>query len=187
MSGIDKIIEDAERRAKEMVEAANREAIAIIKDAEKKWLEKAEAERRKAVESARREASVIISEAKRTASFIVARAKEATVREVFEKAWELIEREEYDVRLSLRNLILESINYIGKPVKVLSSSRRLEVVKEILAELGYREVQVEPSPNVREGIIVVSEGGTLVDNRLETRLEQSKLRLVDKVARILWG
>lgn len=187
MSDVNKILEEARRRAKEIVDSAKREAETIIREAERRWLQRADIERGKIIDVARREASLIISEAKRVASFTISKAKETAIKEVFDRAWEIIERDQYDVKSSLRSLFLESISFASDPQKVLSNPRHVDLVREVLRELGYDNVEVEPSPVVRGGILVIAKDGTIIDNRLETRLEQAKLRLVDRVARLLWG
>jgi len=139
----DKILEDAERRAREMVEKAEKERDRIIEEAEKEWRKRAEAARNSILREAEREASILIANAKVRASFEIAKAKEEVIREVFEKAESIIKSRGFDVYKSLENLIRESLGYVEKPAKVMVGRGDAEIAKKILADLGYRSIDVE--------------------------------------------
>ncbi len=187
MSERDRIIREAERKASEIIEEARRRADGIIREAEAKWRAKAESERRRIIEEAERKASMIIADAKSRSNLLLVKAKEEVINKVFEEALELIKREEYNVKESLKNLLEEALAYIDKPSRIIVKSNHVKYMKEILSELGLDNVEVVPRDDILGGLIVESETGLVVDNRLETRLEQAKQKLIDKIARILWG
>lgn len=181
------IIKEAEKKAEEIVREAEKQARRIIEEAEEQWKRKAEATRRAILDEASREASIMLADAKRKASLIIAEAKKASIESAFTKAWEMLEKRQYDVRSSLKNLLSESLQYVTRPSKVLANPIDVKVVEELLHEMGYLNIAVEPSDAIKGGVVVISEEGLVVDNTIETRFQQAKLRLLDKLARILWG
>ncbi|MEM1773352.1 MAG: V-type ATP synthase subunit E family protein [Desulfurococcaceae archaeon] len=182
-----KIIEEAERKAKEIIENARKEAEAIVNEAERKWREKAEAERRRIISEAEREASYILMEARRTANILVNKTKLEVIDSIFEKAKEIFEKDKYDVKASLRNLLSEALSYVDKPVKIIVNDKHAEIAKDVLRELGYENVELEYSSSLLGGVIVISASGVIVDNSIKTRLEQARSRIINKLAKILWG
>lgn len=181
------LIREAEKKAREIIEKAEKEAESIVKEAHQRWLRRAEEEKRNILESATREATYIVSEAKRSYNQVLTRAKNEVIEEVFEKTREILIRGEYDSETSLRNLIIESLEYIDKPIRVKTRPEYIDVVKKILSDMGYTDVSVEGDQGIVGGVLVESVTGVIVDNRIETRLEQARLRLLDKLTRILWG
>jgi len=182
-----RIIEEAKKKASEILREAEKTAELILVEAEKKWRERAEAERKRILREAEVRASAIIAEAKRASSFIVGRAKAEVIEEVYRRAREVIESGKYDVEASLRNLLREALSYVKKPVKVVVRRDHVDLVRKILVELGLGDVEVEGSDNILGGVVLVSEEGTVVDNRLETRLDQSRGRLLNVIAKVLLG
>lgn len=182
-----KIVEEAKRKADELIKEAEKTAEAIIRDAEEKWRVKAEAERNRILREARMQASAIIAEARKTSSFIIGKAKAEIIENVYEKAYEIIREGKYDVESSLRNLLKEALNYVEEPLKVIVREDQIDLAKRILRELGYNGVEVEGSNDIIGGVILVSREGIIVDNRVETRLKQSRDRLLNIIARVLLG
>lgn len=187
MTSAEGIIKEAERKAEEIVKEAERQARKIIEEAEEQWRRKAESTRKAILDEAAREASTTLADAKRKASLIIAEAKKVSIENAFARAWELLEGRHYDVKLSLRNLLSEALQYVTKPLKVLANPIDVKTIEELLREMGYLNVTVEPSDTIKGGVIVISEGGLVVDNTIETRFQQAKLRLLDKLAKIFWG
>lgn len=187
MISAEEIIKEAERKAEEIIKGAEELARRIIEEAEERWRRKAESTRKAILEEASREASIMLADAKRKANLIIADAKKVSIERAFAKAWELLEKRHYDVKLSLRNLLNESLQYAAKPLKVLANPIDVKTIEELLHEMGYFNVAVEPSDAIKGGVIVVSEERLVVDNTIETRFQQARLRLLDKLARILWG
>ena len=183
----ERIIREAERKASAIIEEARNQADKIIKDALEQWTSKAEATRKQIVEEALRQANIILADAKREASIIVASAKQEVINEVFEKARSILHKREYDVKQSLRNLIIEGLAYIKTLSKIVVNPNDVEVAKEILNELGYSNVEIETDDKMPGGVILVSSEGTVVNNSIEVRLKQAELRLLDKIAKSLWG
>lgn len=183
----DRIIEEARRRAREIIEEANKTAEDIIREAEKKWHKRAEAERNKIIQDANVQASIILADAKRAYSFIVNRAKREVIESIYERVLEIIKQGEYDVEISLRNLLREAMNYVENPAKVIVKKDHIEVIKRILKDLGHENIEISWSDNILGGLILVSKEGTIVDNRLETRLKQSREKLINKLVKLLWG
>lgn len=181
------IIKEARRKAEEIIKEAERQVQKMIEEAEEQWRCKAESTRKAILEEASREASVMLADAKRRASLIIAEAKKISVENAFARVWELLEKRHYDVRLSLRGLLSETLQYVTKPSKVLANPVDVKIVEELLHEIGYPNVIVEPSSAIKGGVIVVSEEGLVVNNTIEVRFQQAKLRLLDKIAKILWG
>lgn len=184
---VDKIIEEARKKAQEIIENAKREAETIVNEAEKKWREKAEWERKKILEEATRTASYTLTDARRRANLAINKAKADIIKEVFDRAVETIKNEQYDVKASIRNLLVEALEYVDKPKKVVVKNEHVNIVREILHELGYENLEIEALNDALGGVVVVSETGIIVDNRIETRLEQARSRLIDKIAKLLWG
>lgn len=182
-----KLIEDAERRAKEIIEQAWREADIIVKEAERRYQQIAETERKRILEEAEKESSYVLTDAKRKASMIENKAKAEVIEELFKKAEDIMRQGAYDVKTSLRNLIVESMSQVDKPRKIIVREDQAEIARSILRELGYRDIVIETRNNMLGGVIVESEMGVVVDNRLETRLRQVRLNMLDKIAKILWG
>lgn len=187
MDFAERIIREAEKKASSIVEEARRQADKIVNDALENWKSKAEATRRRIIEEALRQANIILADAKRMSSIIIANAKQEVVDDVFNIARNILTNREYDVNRSLRNLIVESLAYIKTPVRIIVNKLDVEVVKEILFELGYRDVEIEVHDNIVGGVIVVSAEGVVIDNTIETRLKQAESRLLDKIAKVLWG
>lgn len=182
-----KIIEEAEKKAKEIIENARKEAEAIVNEAEKKWREKAETERRRIISEAEKEASYILMEARRIANILVSRTKLEVINNIFERAKEIFEKDKYDVKTSLRNLLNEALSYVDKPTKIIVNNKHVEIAKEVLRELGYENVELESSSNLLGGVVVISASGVIVDNSIKIRLEQARGRVINKLAKILWG
>ncbi|MEM0083055.1 MAG: V-type ATP synthase subunit E [Thermosphaera sp.] len=182
-----RVIKEAERKAEEIIKEAEQQARKMVKEAEEQWRRKAEATRETMMKEALKEASMMLADARRKASLIIAEAKNVLIENAFAKAWELLEKRHYDVKLSLKNLLNESLQYVTKPSKILVSPMDVKMAEEILREAGYSNLMVEPSSAIKGGIIVVSEEGLIVDNTIETRFQQAKLKLLDKLAKILWG
>lgn len=186
-SGAERILEEARRRAQEIVKEARAEAERIVGEAERRWLEKAGGVRRSIIEAAQREAGYLVAEAKREASYIIGRAKSEAVREALRRVEEIIRSSSYDVEGVLKGLIAEALEYVDDAAKVIVRPEHAPVAKKVLSELGRGGVEVELRDDMLGGAIVVSRSGLIVDNRLETRLRQATLRVMDKIARILWG
>lgn len=187
MESRNKIIEEAERKARELVEEARREAEEIIREAEKKWASRAEMERRRIIEEAEKEASYIIAEARRKANLIETQSKNEIIERVFNEAELILKQCGYDVKLSLGNLVVESINQVDKPRRIIVRVDQVEIAKSILRELGYSDIEVEGRPDIQGGVVIESESGVIIDNRIETRLKQARLKLLDKIAKKIWG
>lgn len=182
-----KILEETRKKANEIIEEARRIAESIIKEAEENWLKKAESEKNKILREANARASVIIAEAKSASRFIISKAKLEVVENVYEKIYEIIKEGKYNVEYSLKNLLKEALGYVEKPVKIIVRKDQVDIARKVLGELGIIDVEIEGSDNIMGGLILISKEGVVVDNRLETRIKQSRDRLLNVVAKVLLG
>ncbi|MEM4717860.1 MAG: V-type ATP synthase subunit E family protein [Desulfurococcaceae archaeon] len=182
-----KILEEAKKKANEIIEEARKTAESIIKEAEERWRRKAEAERDKILFEANSQASAIIAEARKTSRFVIGEAKLNVIEHLYETIYDRIKKGDYNVEASLRSLLRESLDYVEKPVKVIVRKDQVSILQKILVELGHGNVEIEGSDDILGGLVLISEEGTLVDNRLETRLKQSREKLLSIIAKTLFG
>ena len=181
---IERLRQDAKKKAEEILRNAENRAKEIIEEAERKWREEAEKKRKEIIEKAKKEAQIIISEARRKARMIIASAKYEVIEEVFKRAREEI-RTKIDLKTSLNNLLRESLVHINKPSIIYANKDDISILEEIINDLGLENVRIEES-NILGGLIIESAEGVKIDNSYDTRLKRAKETLVNKLAEILW-
>lgn len=187
MEFADRVLREAEKKATEMVEEAKKQAEKIIQEAHEQWRNKAEATRRQIIEEALRQGNLLIAEAKIKSSILISRAKQEIVDSVFAQARAILVNRDFNVKESLKNLVLESLEYCKLISKVVVNERDVDIAREVLRELGLANVEIIGTSEIVGGVVVFSEEGVVVDNSYDTRLKQAEHRLIDKVSKMLWG
>ncbi|MEZ0393430.1 MAG: V-type ATP synthase subunit E family protein [Desulfurococcaceae archaeon] len=180
------VLEEARRRATEILGKAEEEARKVVEEAEIRWREKYEAERSRILEEARRRAEVIVSEARSRARLAEARRRAEVIERVLEEAAREIASRSFDVRASLRNLLEEARRELGSVARILVSPNDVDVAREVAAELDPK-IEVIADERVGGGLIAVSPGGVTLDNTYETRLRHFASRRLDEIYKVLWG
>ena len=182
---IERLRLDAKKKAEEILREAEKRAKEIIEEAEKKWREEAEKKREEIIEKAKKEAQIIVSEARRKARMIIATAKYEVIEEVFKRAKEEL-RKKVNIRSSLNNLLRESLVHITKPSIIYVNKDDIDILREIINDLGLEDVEIKES-DILGGLIIESIEGVKIDNSYDTRLKRAKETLVNKLAQILWS
>lgn len=183
-----KLIEDARKKAEEIIRNAEERARRIIEEAEKEWKEKAEQERKRIIEEAKMKACTILSEARREARIKISMAKKEVFDSVVEKALkDLKERKGFDVKKSLLNLLKESLEYIDEPTKIIINEKDSQALREVFEELNVKDVCIVYSDKIIGGVIVESRIGELIDNSYDTRIKKACITYAPEIHRILWG
>lgn len=183
-----KLLEEAKRKAEEIVRGAEGEAKRIVEEAENKWRVGLEGERAKVINEARRRAELILSEARRKARLVLTQTKQELVAEIFNAAYSRVKsREGFDVRKSLEKLLDEALGYVKTPSKVIVNPKDRAIVEELVAKRGLINVVVETSSKIDGGLIVVSTDGEVVDNTYGTRLQRAYENLTPIVVKRIWG
>ncbi len=183
-----KLLEDARKKAEEIIRNAEERARRIIEEAEKEWKEKAERERKRAIEEAKMKASIILSEARRDARIKISMAKKEVFDSVVEKASkDLRERRGFDVKKSLLILLKESLEYIDKPSKIIINEKDSQALREVFEEFNIKDIYIMYSDKIIGGVIVESRIGELIDNSYDTRLKRAYTTYAPEIYRILWG
>ncbi len=187
-------MEEARRKANEILEAAKKEAEKIVRAAEEEWRRRAEQERQRILAEARARAQVIISEAGREARLMVSRKKNELVEKAFSEAWSrIVKGIGYDRRKSLKRLLEEALAYVPpgtKEITIKISPADAAIIDEALRELGRNldyQYTIEKDESIAGGVIIVCSDGTVIDNSYNTRFTRSKETIVDQVSRVLWG
>ncbi len=187
------MIEEAKKKAEEIIENARREAEEIIREAEELWKKKAEEERAKIINKAKEEANVVLAEARRKARMIVAEAKYSIITSIIEDSWKKIENITKDkeiIQKSLKNLLKETIKFIPKETKfkIVVNPRDRVIVEEIVNELDISDrALIEEDKTIHGGLKIILEDGTIIDNTYETRLKRLKEAFIKEIATIIWG
>jgi vacuolar-type H+-ATPase subunit E/Vma4 len=183
-----KMIEDARKRAEDIIREAETKAQEIIEKGEKEWLEKTRVEKERIMADAERKAAITISEARRKARLIIVEKKNELIEQIYNDAWMKIKnREGFDVEKSLRNLLKESLIYIEEPKIIIVNTTDENTMHRILEEKHIENIKVQGSTSVTGGLIVVSVKDERVDNTYDTRFKRAKDVLRPVIAGILWG
>ncbi len=183
----EKLMEDARKRAEEIIREAEKKAEEIIREAEKEYEKKAEKTREKILEEARINAQIIISDARRKSRLMISEAKYEIIRKVFEEAWQdIINRKNIDIETSLKNLLLESLEFIEKPDYVEVNEKDKEIINKILIENNI-SAEIRENNQIAGGLITGTKAGEKVDNSYDTRFERAKSVLLPLISKILWG
>ncbi len=183
----EKLIEDARKKAEEIIHEAKKKAEEIIREAEKEYEKKAEKTREKILEEARINAQIIISDARRKSRLMISEAKYEVIRKVFEEAWQdIIDRKNIDIETSLKNLLLESLEFVEKPDYVEVNEKDKEIINKLLIENNI-SAEIRENNLIAGGIIISTKAGEKVDNSYNTRFERAKSVLLPIISKILWG
>ncbi len=183
-----KLIEDARKKAEEIISKAEEEAKRIIEEAEKEWERQAEAKRNEVIENARKKAQILLSEARTRARVIISRAKHEVLQKIFKDVEMFIrEREGIDVETSLKNLLDESLKYIEKPTRITINPKDRGIIEKLLSEKGFSNIEINESNDIFGGLIIEDAEGKKVDNSYNTRFERAKTVLAPMINKELWG
>jgi len=173
---INRILAEAEERAKAILAEAEAKAAKILAAAERKL----EAERRAALARAESAAELKIATARM-------KAKGEVIERVKQMAAERLQGLGDDPRYPeiLRRLAEEAYSAVEDPGKLAVAPQDAPHLEGWARERGL-EVLVDPE--VRLGVRVYSKtGGTYVENTLPGRLERAWEELASRVAQVLWG
>lgn len=183
-----KLVEDAEKKAEEIIKKAEEEARKIIENAEKEWEERAKSKREEIISRTKRKAQIILSDARTRARMIIGKAKYEVIEKIFEDIEKNIrERREFDVETSLRNLLNDSLKYIGDPVRIVINPRDRDIIENILREKKLGDLEIIVSDKILGGLILIDNEGKKVDNTYNTRLDRARNVLIPLINRELWG
>ncbi|MFQ6136642.1 MAG: V-type ATP synthase subunit E [Candidatus Hydrothermarchaeales archaeon] len=187
---VDRILDDARRKAQEIEDDAKEEENAILAEAREKANKVKNEILSKAEKDAKFEKERIIADARVKARRSILEAREEMIEMAFSKAIDGIERittlPEYSK--SLKNLILESVSMIGdREVELLLNERDKGLLDgQEFKELRKVKISNECLPNIGGVIARTTDGAIEVDNTVEARLERQKAALRKKVAEILF-
>lgn len=173
-----RIKEEAEEQAERRLEQAKREI--------ETWREGRLSEARQEIENERR---LVLSRARARARQAVLRAKADVTRTLTERlSGELAQLREDSERYAafLERCVEEAEEEIGSPLILEIDSRDRPIVDKLLQERG--DHAVEERITTIGGLVATSrEGDLLVDNRLETRIENLIHRRRPELSRALFG
>ncbi len=183
----EKLMEDARKKAEEIIRDAEKKAKEIIREAEKEYEKKAKETREKILEEARINAQIIVSDARRKSRLMISEAKYEIIRKVFEEAWQdIIDRKNIDIETSLKNLLLESLEFIEKPDYVEVNEKDKEIINKLLIENNIG-AEIRENNLIAGGLIIGTKAGEKVDNSYNTRFERAKSALLPVISKMLWG
>lgn len=183
-----KMLENAKRRAEEIIRSGEEEARKIVEEAESKWRRMFEEERSKIINEARRRAELILSEARRRARLILTQAKQELMNEIFTTAYSRIKsRSGVDVKKSLENLLNEALMFVETPSKIIVNPRDKGIMEDLIKSMMLSNVTIETSEEVDGGLILVSKEGEVVDNTYRTRLTRAYESIVPIIVKKTWG
>lgn len=183
-----KLLEDARKKAEEIIRTAKERARKIVEEAEKEWKKKAEKERKRITEEARMKANTILSEARIKARIMISVAKKEVLDRVVEKALkDLSERRGFDIKKSLYNLLKESLEYIDEPAKIIINEKDSQALREVIEVLKIKDIYILYSNRITGGVIIESRIGELIDNSYDTRIKRAYITYAPEINKILWG
>ncbi len=188
---IDKIMDDAQKKAKEIEDKAKEEKNSILAEAKEKG-EKTKTEiLANAEKKANAEKDRIVADARVRARKATLKAGEEVIEEAFVKAMQEIEKATATkgYQKTLKRLIQESISLVGKGcVELVLTSHDKKLLKaEDLEGMGDVRISSDELPGMG-GVIVRTVDGTVeIDNTIETRMQRGKSDLRKKVAAVLFA
>jgi V/A-type H+-transporting ATPase subunit E len=176
----DKIISDAEIKAKETIEKAE-----VQKE------QKFEGEKKKIISEARREASKILAQASLKSRQEILKEKDAVINEVIKKAKDELSQDIKDKELFI-HLIKETLEALEgeDTVRLFVSSRDLEIVREVVAENSELKEKIAEVKNIDciGGIMIETINGMVsIDNTFDTRLEMLMPKILPEIGKNLFG
>ncbi len=176
----DKIISDAEIKAKEIIE----------KSEEQKEL-KFEEEKAKIISATHREASKILAQASLKSRQEILKEKDAVINEIIKKVKDELSQDIKDKELFIR-LIKETLEALEDEdsVRLLVSSKDLEIIREVVAEnSGLKEkiAEVEGIDCIGGIMIETINGMVSIDNTFDTRLEMLIPKILPEIGKNLFG
>ena len=184
----EKLLEEARKKAEEIIAKAREEAKRIVEEAERKWREKAKREKEKIINNARLKAQIIVSEARRRARILLVDAKNKAIEGLYNEVLERLKRREgFDHKLSIKNLLREALEYIPTPSRIRVNPSDRDALLEVLREIGLTNVKVVEDTSIIGGVIVESAEGEVVDNSYNARFNRAKTVLTPMITKKLWG
>lgn len=176
----DAILEDAWKRADEMVRKA--------KDQQR---QRYEAQRQRLLSEASREASRMIAQAELRSRQELLKEKDAIIREMLEKLKLRISGTAPSAE-TLAHLITEAVDAFqsDEPLKIMTSARDLGAVNDIVKrdpKFRDRVIAVEETRCMGGVICESADGQVSVDNTFDTRLEMLIPKMMPKVGGMLFG
>jgi vacuolar-type H+-ATPase subunit E/Vma4 len=172
-----RILENSQNSAREMVEKARTEAAEMERRSEEELRSTEATEMAKAASAANLQAMAIMLE-----------AKSAIVDSIFKSAYESIKKtpaEKYKKVLKL--LLDEASEQLPGETVVLAGQGDLKMVQD-LVKAAKMKAEVKPDPRVQEGLIMTDKSGSYsILNRFSDRLERARPSLISRISEILWG
>ncbi|MFQ5975094.1 MAG: V-type ATP synthase subunit E [Candidatus Hydrothermarchaeales archaeon] len=187
---IDKIMDDAQKKAKEIEDKAKEEKNSVLADAKEKG-EKTKAEIiANGEKKAKAEKDRIIADARVRARKVTLKARERVIEEAFAKATKEIGKATATkgYQETLKRLIQESISIVGKgSIELVLTSRDKKQLKAEDLE-GMKDVSISSDELPSMGGVIVRkvDGSVEIDNTIETRIQRGKSDLRRKAAEILF-
>ncbi len=188
---IDKISDDAQKKAKEIEDKAKEEKNSILAEAKEKG-EKTKSEiLANAKKKAKAETDRIVAEARVRARKEALKAREEAIEEAFIKATQEIEKATATLAFqkTLMRLIQESISLIGKErIELVLTSHDQKLLKAgDLEGMGNVRISSEKLPGMGGVIVRTVDGSVEIDNTIETRIQRGKPDLRKKVAEVMFA
>jgi len=176
----DKILSDAEIKAKE-----------VIKKVEEQKELKFEEEKKKAISEAYRDASKILAQASLKYRQVRLKEKDAVINEIIKRAKDELSQDIKDKELFVR-LIQETIDALKTEdkVRLLVSPKDLNIVREVIgknSELKEKITEVNEI-DCMGGILMESVNGMVsINNTFDTRLEMLMPKILPEIGKKLFG
>ncbi len=188
---IDKITDDAQKKAKEIEDTAKEEKNSILAEAKEKGEKTKTDILANAEKKATAEKDRIVAEARVKARKVALKAREEVIEEAFTRGRDEIEKATAhpDYQKTLKRLIQESISLAGEGnLEIVLTARDKRILKaEALQGMENVKISSEKLPGMG-GLIVRTTDRTIeIDNTIETRIEREKSDLRKKVAAVLFA
>ena len=177
----DKIVADAEIKAREMIEKA--------KD---QWKNKFEEEKKKIISEAHREASRIMAQTSLKTRQGILQEKDNVINVIIENVKKELSKEVMDSKVFLPLIIKEAIDAFetDKQVRIYAAPKDIKVVHEIIkedSELKEKIFEVKEL-DCLGGIIAESTDGMVsIDNTFDMRLEMLMPKILPDLGKKLFG
>ena len=176
----DKILSDAEIKAREVIEKAE----------EQKEL-RFEEEKKKAISEAYREASKILAQASLKYRQVRLKEKDAVINEIIKRVKDELSQDVKNKELFVR-LIEEAFDALKTEdkVRLLVSPKDLNIVREVIEENGRLKEKITEVKEIdcTGGILMeVANGKVSIDNTFDTRLEMLMPKILPEIGKKLFG
>ena len=176
----DKIISDAEIKAKEAIEKA-----------EGQKEQKFEDEKKKIISEARREASRILAQASLKSRQEILKEKDAVINEIIKMVKDELLQEEQGNEIFI-HLIEEAIDALKSEdkIRLLVSHKDLDIVRKVIEENSSLKEKIAEVAGIDciGGIMIETINGMVsIDNTFDTRLEMLMPKILPEIGKNLFG